>query len=345
MLSRFEEIPKRPDPCPFPFLFSYSGKDGKTGVATDSPEEALRLVLIQAGIARFNDLQKNKSANVKKELSEVFMTLALASKVCGDQLQPEHNPPAVRMNFMACVALMLEINVYHYVVYVKDSDDLSRLLGIQRNIGQFIKEIKQAEVPKTWLSWIERVQTWHRQCLARLKALEYYLWAVSSPVDVESCRIADSLLEAQSLLQESKSVDASFWAAVMKELKEVGWVHKRSPDFKPNAWNSIVSGGIYPSISPIDMWSDQVMTLSGQMLTTRLFGEVAQRYMNETSKGDASSSSVTAAKGSSSVSVGSSGAASVGTGDDEHSTIAASAGAFKSVTCGEPSDESVLGCM
>jgi len=241
------------------------------------------------------------------------------------------------------VALMLEINVYHYVVYVKESDDLDRLLGIQRNIGQFIKEIKQAEVPKTWLSWVERVQTWHRQCLARLKALEYYLWAVSSPLDVEPGRIADSLLEAQSLLHESESVDTPLWPAVVKELKVVGWIHKRSPGFKPSAWNSIVSGGIYPSISPIDMWSDQVMTLSGQMLTTRLFGEVAQRYMNDTSKGDTSAGTI--ATGASLDSGGSLGAASGGTGDDGHSTVAASAGAFKSVSDGEPSDESVLGCM
>mgnify|MGYP001210309728 FL=1 len=287
MLTRFDEIAKHDDPCPFPFLFSYGGKNG---VATDSADEALRLVLIQAGISRFNDLQMRKSANVKKELSEVFMTLALASKVCGAQLQPEHNPPAVRMNLTACVALLLEINVYHYVVYVKESSDLDRLLGIQRNVGHFIKEIKQAELPKAWLSWVERVQTWHRRCLALLKALEYYKWATSSPPEVESSRIADSLLEAQCLLREAKCVDALLSRNVGKELSVVGWVHKRSPDFKPRAWNSIISGNILVSIPEIPMWSKQVMTLSGQMLTDRIFGDATKRYMKDASSGANASS-------------------------------------------------------
>ena len=216
----------------FPWMFG-PAKRGQSfrGVATNNREEALRLVLVQTGIATYNSCKAVSSDTVefKARLTNAYMMAVLANKITAPSTTPEYNPGAVRMRYDTLIALLVEMKVYEHKYQSESSADLKKY---HRTIGLLLQTARRGELTSSWASWVKGVETWHREELAMLLAKEMWDATQADTGDSDMAGTAIKYVEIESLLKETRQTDAVIYTETLSLLDSIGWRRSVPRDYQ-----------------------------------------------------------------------------------------------------------------
>lgn len=281
--------PIRDTPPTFPWVFEAAKTIRNVtkfkGIGTNDRDTALRMTLIQTAVATFNACGKLKtdSSDYKIGLANAYMMATLADKVQEKSTTDEYNPDAVHWQYDNLIALLVELKSFEYLVATAGPQSAKAEESLL-SIGKLVIGIQRGPVKSSaWTLKIKQIAEWHRVRLALFLAKKL---VATEAVGETTEQVAMRYAEAEDLLVASggATADPALYQEVKTFTRDLGWNHHLPSGFKPQTWTRIVTGVYFTGVVT-QTWCEKCRSLEANLLISRLFPGVHDRYIKVSNPG------------------------------------------------------------